>query len=598
MTTGDPTTPLFETLHELAARVHDGMTLAVGGTLFTRMPVRLLTAVCDARPRDLHYACWGGGLPLEMLLEAGAVTKATLCFSSLDIFGQATRFQAAVQEGRLELAEWTAHAFAQALFAGKRRLPSEPFTWPVGSDLADLPTFPSSVADPVTGTRIGAAPALRPDVLLLHAPAADEDGNVVLVGARAMELVMVPASRQVLVTVDAVVSRDELRRIPAGIVISRHFVSAIAVVPGGATPTSSLPYYIADFNGLRAWTGADDPLVFAREHADGRPAGNPMTRLPELDEATVVAALPDIPDDPSPATPDEWMTVWLARQYPDGSICSVGAVSPLASASYLLAKTTTAPAMTLITNGGCYIDVEPRPVLFGLGEWLDTCSALTIMGGEESYEWFYQAGLVSFEVVSVAQIDAFGRTNNREVVTPSGRRLRLPGQGGMADVANKHRHFVIYLPRQSPLNTPERVEFSTAARGILTAADREAAGYQPGNVVLVTNLAVFRLDEATGRFRVAEVFPWTTFPELRDSTGFELSIDSLEGIPVVPAPTPAELDALRRRVDPLGIRKLEFVPSRDRGPLLEETIRAEAELAGRVLGRPFYRAAATATGSR
>ena len=52
----------------------------------------------------------------------------------------------------------------------------------------------------------------------------------------------------------------------------------------------------------------------------------------------------------------------------------------------------------------------------------------------------------------------------------------------MADVANMHRHFVIYLPRQSPLNTPERVEFSTAARGVLTAADREAAGYQPGNV--------------------------------------------------------------------------------------------------------------------
>jgi glutaconate CoA-transferase subunit A len=603
MTTGDPTTPAFETLDELAAHVRDGMTVAVGGTLFTRMPVRLLAAVCDTRPRDLHYACWGGGLPLEMLLEAGAVTKATLCFSSLDIFGQARRFQAAVQEGRLELVEWTAHAFAQALFAGKRRLPSEPFTWPAGSDLADLPTFPSSIADPVSGTRIGAAPSLRPDVLLMHAPAADEDGNIVLVGARAMELVMVPASRQVLVTVDTVVSRDEVRRIPAGIVISRHFVTAVAIVPGGATPTSSLPYYLADFDRLHAWTAADDPLAYARGRgddfsaADERLVATPMARLPEIDQAAVAAALPEIADDPSPAAPDEWMTVWLARQYPDGSVCSVGAVSPLASASYLLAKATSAPSMTLITNGGCYIDVEPRPVLFGLGEWLDTCSALTIMGGEESYEWFYQAGLVSFEVVSVAQIDAFGRTNNREVVTPSGRRLRLPGQGGMADVANMHRHFVIYLPRQSPLNTPERVEFSTAARGILSAADREVAGYRPGNVVLVTNLAVFRLDEATGRFRVDEVFPWTTFPELRDATGFELGIGSLQGVPVVPAPMAAELDTLRRRVDPLGIRKLEFVPSRDRGPLLEATIRAEAELASRVLGRPFYRVEATARGS-
>jgi glutaconate CoA-transferase, subunit A len=373
-------------------------------------------------------------------------------------------------------------------------------------------------------------------------------------------------------------------------------VSAIAVAPGAAAPTSSLPYYLADFAGLRDWTAAEEPLAFARAHADadageGRAAdATPaLTRLPEIDTAIVAAALPPTPEDPSPATPDEWMTVWLARQYPDGAVCSVGAVSPLASASYLLAKATTAPSMTLITNGGCYIDVEPRPVLFGLGEWLDTCSALTIMGGEESYEWFYQAGLVNFEVVSVAQIDASGRTNNREVETPSGRRLRLPGQGGMADVANMHQNFLIYLPRQSPLNTVDRVAFSTAARGVLTAEDRIAAGYQPGEVALVTNLAAFRLDEATGRFRVAEVFPWTTLIELRDSTGFELGIHSLDGIPVVAAPTTDELDALRRVVDPFGIRKLEFVPSRERGPLLHETIRAEAELATRVLGRPFYR---------
>lgn len=591
-------TTRFETVEELAARVHDGTTLAVGGTLFTRMPVRLLAAVCDARPRDIHYTCWGGGLPLELLLEAGAVTKATLCFSSLDIFGQARRFQAAVADGSLELVELTAHTFAQALFAGKRRLPSEPFTWPEGSDLADLPTFPPAIADPVTGTKIGVAPALRPDVLLLHAPAADEDGNIVLVGARAMELVMIPACRQVLVTVDAVVPRDELRRMTGGVVIARHFVTAIAVAPGAAAPTSSLPYYLADFAGLRDWTAADQPLAFARVHADGGGAATEdtaaVTRLPEIDEATVTGALPPPAEDDAPATPDEWMTIWLARQYPDGAVCSVGAVSPLASASYLLAKATTAPSMTLITNGGCYIDVEPRPVLFGLGEWLDTCSALTIMGGEESYEWFYQAGLVNFEVVSVAQIDATGRTNNREVETPTGRRLRLPGQGGMADVANMHQNFLIYLPRQSPLNTTERVAFSTAARGVLTDEDRIAAGYQPGEVALVTNLAVFRLDKTTGRFRVVEVFPWTTLLELRDSTGFELDLTSIAGIPVVAQPTEEELDALRRRVDPLGIRKLEFVPSRDRGPLLDETIRAEAELATRVLGRPFFRRATTA----
>ena len=387
----------------------------------------------------------------------------------------------------------------------------------------------------MSGTPIGAAPALRPDVLLLHAPAADEDGNIVLVGARAMDLVMVPASRQVLATVDAVIPRDELRRIPAGIVIARQFVSAIAVEPGAAAPTSSLPYYLADFDSLRAWAAADEPLAFARAHSSGRHDGAPgavdpaaprLSRLPEIDEAIVAAALPAPPDDASPATPDEWMTVWLAREYPDGSVCSVGAVSPLASASYLLAKATTAPSMTLITNGGCYIDVGWRPVLFGLGEWLDSCSALTIMGGEESYEWFYQAGLVSFEVVSVAQIDAIRpdqQPRGHHAVRAAATAPR-PGRHG-----RRREHappFVIYLPRQSPLNTPERVEFSTAARGLLCAL--------PTAKPPATSPARWRSSRtspssgsmrATGRFRVAEVFPWTTFPELREATGFELGID-------------------------------------------------------------------------
>lgn len=590
-----PMRPSFETVPDLASRIGDGMEVAVGGTLFTRMPVQLLVAVCDAGLHDLHYTSWGGGFPLEMLLEAGAVSRATMCFSSLDIFGQAKRFQAAVERGELELTEWVAHTLAQALDAGKQRLPSEPFTWPVGSDLATLPTFPPGHEDPVSGTWIGAAPALRPDILLLHAPAADEDGNIVLVGARGMDLVAIPASKQVLVTVDTLVPRGALRTFSGGDIISRHFVTAIALAPGGAAPTSSLPYYLADFGTLMEWAASNEPLAFAK----GLPRSGPraMARLPEIDTAAVLAALPVVPEDPSPATVDEWLTCRLSREYSDESICSVGAVSPLALASYLLAKATTAPALTLITNGGCYIDVSPRPVLFGLGEWLDTCSAVTIMGGEESYEWFYQEGLVTHEVVSTAQIDAFGRTNNREVVTPSGRRLRLPGQGGMADVANMHRNFTIYLPRQSKLNTPERVEFSTAARVLLTAQERTAAGYQPGQVLLVTNLAVFRIDEATRRFRLVEVFPWTTFEELVDSTGFDLGIVSIEGIPLVEPPSAAELDALRRRWDPLGIRKLEFTPSRDRGPVLEATIAAEADLASRLFDAPFFRPEATAAGS-
>jgi glutaconate CoA-transferase subunit A len=566
-------------LELLAGMVPDGASVAIGGTLFTRMPVALLAAVAARRPRGLHYLSWGGGFPLEMLLEAGAVDSATMCFSSLDIFGQAPRFRAAVESGALPLTELSAHAFHQGLWAGRRRLPSEPMIWPGASDLTTLPGFPQPVDDPVTGERVGAVAAIRPDVLLLHAQAADEHGDIEIFGARGVDPTVVTAAKTVLVTVEEIVPRERLGVRRGSIVLPKQVVTALAVVPGGAGATSCLPYYAADYPALSDWAVADSVLAGA----------TPRTRIPGPDafDAVTVDRVRHVID-PVPAasepTVDEWMTVWLARQYDDDSICSVGAVSPLASASYLLAQATHAPELTLITNGGGYLDVRPRPLLFGISEWLDARSAISAGGGDETYEVYYQPGLVTHEVVSVAQVDAHGRTNNRMVTSPSGRSVRLPGQGGMADVADMHRDFFLYLPRQSVLNTPESVDFSTAARALLTADERRAAGLQPGRIRLVTNLAVFGVGETTGRFGVEEVFPWTTFDELRDATGFDLGIADLEGIPLVDPPTAAELTVLREVVDPWGLRRLEFTPSKEREPLLREVLGLDTALTAALFG--------------
>ncbi len=43
-------------------------------------------------------------------------------------------------------------------------------------------------------------------------------------------------------------------------------------------------------------------------------------------------------------------------------------------------------------------------------------------------------------------------------------------------------------------------------------------------------------------------------------------------------PTEEELRALRHEVDPLGIRRLEFVPSAQRGALIDELLTAEERL--------------------
>ena len=66
-----------------------------------------------------------------------------------------------------------------------------------------------------------------------------------------------------------------------------------------------------------------------------------------------------------------------------------------------------------------------------------------------------------------------GRTNNLELTKPSGGKLRLPGQGGMSDVANMHQNYVVYVPRHGKASLVETVEMVSSARGVISAADRE-----------------------------------------------------------------------------------------------------------------------------
>ena len=91
--------PDFVSLEELAGFVEDGARLGIGGFHFSRVPIALIQAVVARGVKNLDYISWGGSLGLELLLEADAVRKMTLCFNSLDVFGLAPRFRKAVEDG-------------------------------------------------------------------------------------------------------------------------------------------------------------------------------------------------------------------------------------------------------------------------------------------------------------------------------------------------------------------------------------------------------------------------------------------------------------------------------------------------------------------
>ncbi|HEX4657556.1 MAG TPA: CoA-transferase [Streptosporangiaceae bacterium] len=601
----------FVTLMELVASIEDGSRLGVGGALLTRLPLAALHALAARRPRDLVYVSWGGGLPLEILLGAGAVAKIVFCFSSLDIFGLAPLFRQAAEENQVAIDEWPAFAFTARLEAAKQNLPMMPFRLPGGSDLLagnNAVTQDRANSDSTTGY----ARRLDLDVFLLHAQRADEMGNVEIFGSRGMDTTAAFAARRVLVTVEEVVPREVLGTLRNSFVIPRHFVHALSVVPAGAYPASCLPYYTADFAQLALVTAQSPPQpampgpavaqrlrdtaaltgeavtaavaqLAAEQHAGPEPADGDRTDTPETTAEQESGPAPRrARRRAAPAVSvDELMVCWLASQLDNDSICSAGAVSPLAATSYLLAKATHAPDLTIFMTSGGLLDVAVRPMLLSLGEALDTASAAAQCGGEDSYRWYYQQGRVSCEVVTAAQIDRRARTNNIEVTSPSGRRVRLPGQGGMADVADLHQNFILYLTRHSALALVDSVERVSAARSLFDPAARLRAGLRPGVVRLITNLGVFAYSDMRGELVLQSLHPGVSLAELRESTGFEPAV--AEDLTITARPSPVMLRVLREQIDPLGIRRLEFAPAKERSELLAACIAAEQDLIDRAL---------------
>ncbi len=575
--------PQIETLDALAARISSGSRLTVGGHHFARLPIALLNKVVDLGIRDLNYFAWAGGLPLELLLEADAVSSIDICFSSLDIFGLAPRFREVAEKRLIPIVDWPALSMIQGLRAAQQNLPFMPVQLPEGSTMMERCPAVSYHRDTRTGRVIGLVEAQEIDTVLLHAARADTDGNVEIYGAKALDHAIIGAARQVLVTVEEIVPAGTLRRNGRQTIITRNLVTAIAQVPGGAYPSSCLPYYATDFARIReTLEGRHGSLRAALE----RPADAPpdlLVRAAKVSpEAITSAAFRDKAPAPSRPTIDELMAIKIARMLDNESFASAGAVSPLGNVAFRLAKATHAPHLFIGTFSCGHVDIAPGTMCLSLLEAMDAGSAVCHNGGDDTYSTYYQAGIVSHEIIGAAQIDARGRTNNLELTKPSGGKLRLPGQGGMSDVANMHQHYMVYVPRHSRASLVASVEEVSSARGVISAAEREMVGYRPGHIYLITNLCTFRYDEARGQLVVIETMPGVDRDTILSETGFPVIFDA--ECREMALPSDAELRVLREEIDPLGIRRLEFVGAKERGALLDEILQRDRRATAIIVG--------------
>src|SRR5205807_3613284 len=133
--------------------------------------------------------------------------------------------------------------------------------------------------------------------------------------------------------------------------------------------------------------------------------------------------------------------------------------------------------------------------------------------------YYLQRGLVDVGFLGAAQIDRFGTINTTVIGEYARPNVRLPGSGGACEIAiNAKKVFVIM--RQSRRSFVERVDFRTSPG---RSAKREG-WIGEGPTVVVTDLGVYRFEEATGEMYLASVHPGVKLRDAQDATGWDLRI--------------------------------------------------------------------------
>ena len=207
------------------------------------------------------------------------LVKRTECGTgNLERFGTAFRWRRAIEEGRLEVEDFSHLAIASRFLAGSLGLPFMPSKSLLGSDILkrrrdgstmEVVSNPWDPDEPVVLLR-----ACTPDVSIVHVQRADELGNLMVDGFTTHEVEMVKASRAVIASCEKLVSSDEVRREPDRTTIPYLFVDAVVEQPWGAYPTSVYRYYEHDEEHLRSYqararTGGEPYEEYLRENVYG-----------------------------------------------------------------------------------------------------------------------------------------------------------------------------------------------------------------------------------------------------------------------------------------------------------------------------------------
>jgi len=225
--------------------INDGDAIYLAG--FTHLiPFGVAHEIIRQAKKDLTLCRATPDLIYDQMIYAGCARKIIFSWSGNPGVGMLRGFRKYVENGQLDIEEYTHFGLATRLLAGAHGMSFYPLKSIRGSDLPTYNKLIKTIKCPYTGDDVTVVPALNPDVGVVHAQRADREGNVHLWGIVGEQQEVAFASKKLIVTVEEIVDESVIRSDPSRTFIPGFLVDAVVELPWGAHPSYAQGYYDRD----------------------------------------------------------------------------------------------------------------------------------------------------------------------------------------------------------------------------------------------------------------------------------------------------------------------------------------------------------------
>lgn len=229
--------------------VEDGDSIVMGAALEAAIPFAFGHEIIRQEKKNLTLVGPISDMLFDQMIGSGCIHKVAAAWIGNVIMGVGYNMRRAVEEGiprKVEVDDYTNFTISLALHAGALGIPFIPTKSLLGTGMMSGRMPFQEMDCPYTKEKLALVPALNPDVAVVQAQRADEEGNTHYWGGSGVTKEAALSARKVIVVTEEVVSKKVIRRDPNRTLIPGFLVHAVIHEPWGAHPSPMQGYYNRD----------------------------------------------------------------------------------------------------------------------------------------------------------------------------------------------------------------------------------------------------------------------------------------------------------------------------------------------------------------